>query len=95
MVTEGSNGCVVAKYHPFRRDSCQHPSAHAILTYLRTYFLGEVEQQLKVELLMCKRGTSSITDYLNRFKAICELLAAMERRRRTDFIFATGAKVSK
>lgn len=28
---------------------------------------------------MCKRGTSSITDYLNRFKAICELLAAIQK----------------
>lgn len=42
-------------------------------------FLEEVEQELKVELLMCKRGTSSITDYLNRFKAICELLAAIHK----------------
>lgn len=42
-------------------------------------FLEEVEQELKVELLMCKRGTSSITDYLNRFKAICELLAAIQK----------------
>lgn len=28
---------------------------------------------------MCKRGTSSITDYLNRFKAIFELLAAIQK----------------
>lgn len=28
---------------------------------------------------MCKRGTSSITDYLNHFKAICELLAAIQK----------------
>lgn len=28
---------------------------------------------------MCKRGTSSISDYLNRFKAICELLAAIQK----------------
>ena len=28
---------------------------------------------------MCKRGTSSITDYLNHFNAICQLLAAIQK----------------